>query len=71
MKMKIILNNKEEILELNEDKISVNKLLEIKKYSFPRLIVRINENLIKKENYNTTFIKDGDKVDIIHMISGG
>ncbi|MDF1612235.1 MAG: sulfur carrier protein ThiS [Stygiobacter sp.] len=69
--MKIILNNKEEILELNEDKISVNKLLEIKKYSFPRLIVRINENLIKKENYNTTFIKDGDKVDIIHMISGG
>lgn len=69
--MKLILNNKEDMLEINEDKISVSKLLEIKKFSFPRLIVRINENLIKKENYNTTFVKEGDKIDIIHMISGG
>lgn len=69
--MKIILNNKEEQLQLEESGISVQKLLEIKKFSFPRLIVRINDNLVKKENYTSTFIKDGDKVDIIHMISGG
>ncbi len=69
--MKITLNNKEELIQLDEAIVTVQKLLELKKYSFPRLVVRINENLVKKENYSTTFIKEGDKVDIIHMISGG
>ncbi|MFZ5948651.1 MAG: sulfur carrier protein ThiS [Stygiobacter sp.] len=69
--MKIILNNKEELLQFEESELSIQKLLEIKKFSFPRLIVIINDNLVKKENYTSTFIKDGDKVDIIHMMSGG
>lgn len=69
--MKIILNNKEELIQIDEQNATIQKLLELKKYSFPRLVIRLNENLVKKENYNSTLIKDGDKVDIIHMISGG
>lgn len=69
--MKIILNNKEEILNTNLEKLTIAKLLELKKFSFPRLIVRVNDRLIKKEEYDTTYFFDGDKVDVIHMISGG
>ncbi|MBI5807301.1 MAG: sulfur carrier protein ThiS [Ignavibacteriales bacterium] len=69
--MKIILNNKEEILNTNLEKLTIAQLLELKKFSFPRLIVRVNDRLIKKEEYDKTYFVDGDKVDVIHMISGG
>ncbi|MCX7876048.1 MAG: sulfur carrier protein ThiS [Melioribacteraceae bacterium] len=69
--MKINLNNRDEILDLELKQITIQQLLDYKKFSFPRLIVRVNDKLVKKENYELTFIKDGDKVDIIHMISGG
>ncbi|MDQ7817869.1 MAG: sulfur carrier protein ThiS [Melioribacteraceae bacterium] len=69
--MKIVLNNREEVLETNLEEINVDKLLKIKKFSFTRLIVKINDRFIPKENYGTASIHPNDKVDVIHMISGG
>jgi thiamine biosynthesis protein ThiS len=69
--MKIVLNNREEILETNLEEINVDKLLKIKKFSFTRLIVKINDRFIPKENYGIASIHPNDKVDVIHMISGG
>lgn len=69
--MKIILNNKEEYLDTKLEKLSIAQLLELKKFSFPRLIVKVNDRIIKKEEYESTFFIAGDKVDVIHMISGG
>ena len=69
--MKIILNNREEVLETNLDKINVDQLLKIKKFSFTRLIVKINDVFIPKEHYGSSDIYHNDKVDVIHMISGG
>ena len=67
--MIILLNNRETKLDFNE--ISISKLLEIQKFSFKLLIVRINGNLINKADYSTFIINDGDKVDVIHLMSGG
>lgn len=69
--MKIILNNREEEINTNKEQITISELLEIKKFSFTRLIVKINDVLIKKDEYDLKYFKDGDKVDVIHMISGG
>lgn len=67
--MKITLNNNSE--ELSGDVMTVQQLLNIKKFTFKMLVIKINGSLIKKEDYDKAVIKDGDNVDVIHLISGG
>ena len=67
--MKINLNNNN--TELNYKEISVKELLAVQKFTFKMLIIKINGVIVKKDDHETTIIKDGDKVDVIHLISGG
>lgn len=67
--MKITLNNRKEIID--KDKVSVNELLQIKNFTFKLLVTKVNDKLIKKEDRDSAYISDGDKVTILHMISGG
>ena len=67
--MKINLNSNTE--ELPHSEISVKDLLAVKKFTFKMLIIKINGTLVKRDEYETAMIKDGDKVDVIHLISGG
>ena len=69
--MKITLNNNIEVIETSEDRLTINQLLQIKKYSFKNLVVKINNELVKRDSYDQAKFKEGDKVDVIHMISGG
>jgi len=68
--MKIMLNNKQENLE-GINKLTVNELLSLKKFSFRMLIIKINNVLIKKDKYDKTVIYNGDNVSVIHLIAGG
>jgi thiamine biosynthesis protein ThiS len=67
--MKITLNNREERIDQNN--ISVQELIDLKKYSFKMLVTKVNGQLVKKEDREKVFIKEGDNVAIIHLISGG
>jgi sulfur carrier protein len=67
--MRIILNNRVE--DLRESNISIGELLRIKNYSFRMLVTKINDKLVKKEDRESTFIREGDEVTVLHMISGG
>jgi len=35
------------------------------------LIVKLNGNIISKEAFASTLVENGDRLDIIHLISGG
>jgi thiamine biosynthesis protein ThiS len=67
--MNITLNNNP--VKFDTDKCTVNELLRMKNYTFKMLIIKINGRLIKKEEYDTAFISDGDDVNVLHLISGG
>ena len=67
--MKIILNNKEEVFDA--DTLSNNELLKVKKFTFKMLVIKVNGLLIKKPDFDTSFVKDGDDVMVLHLISGG
>jgi thiamine biosynthesis protein ThiS len=67
--MNIILNNNNEAFEA--ETLSITELLALKKFTFKMLIIKINGNLVKQENYASSFIKDGDDVMVLHLISGG
>jgi sulfur carrier protein len=67
--MKITLNNNPE--SFIEENISVSDLLRIRNFTFRMLIVKINGELVKKTDYETASIKEGDDVMVLHLISGG
>lgn len=67
--MKIQLNNREESFEMPH--LSISELLELKNFSFKMLVIKVNGNLIKKTEYETTLVKEGDDVMVLHLISGG
>ena len=69
--MKLLLNNTDEVLETDKELLSINEIRQMKKFSFTRLVVKVNNILVKRENFDESIVKDGDKVDIIHLISGG
>ncbi|MBK7028884.1 MAG: sulfur carrier protein ThiS [Bacteroidales bacterium] len=67
--MKIILNNREEIVE--SEQLTVDQLLKYKNFSFKMLVIKVNGKLVKKSEYETTLVNDGDDVMVLHLISGG
>ena len=67
--MKIVLNNRDDTFEFDE--LTISRVIELKQYTFPRVVTKLNGKLIKKTEYPTTIVKDGDKLEIIHLISGG
>lgn len=67
--MKIILNNRDESFELEQ--MNIVQLLEQKNFSFKMLVIKVNGKLIRKTEYESTLVKDGDEVMVLHLISGG
>ncbi len=67
--MEIMLNN--EPVTITGDSIPVEKLLELKKYTFRLRIVKINGRIIDRDSYDREMINDGDTVQVIYLMSGG
>ncbi len=67
--MRIILNNTEE--EIIANTLTINELLRYKNFTFRLLVIKINGKLIRKEEYDTAVVRDGDNVVVMHLVSGG
>lgn len=67
--MKITLNNRPETIE--RDELTVQELIDYKNYKFKLLVTKINGTLVKKDERSKAMVRDGDKVTVLHMISGG
>ncbi|MCB2194882.1 MAG: sulfur carrier protein ThiS [Bacteroidetes bacterium] len=67
--MKITLNNRPE--SFDKEQLSVAELLEIKNYTFKMLVIKVNGKLVKKNDYDSVQIKNGDDVSVLHLVSGG
>ncbi len=67
--MKILLNNRNETIET--DNITVNELLKLKNFTWKMLVIKINGRVIKRHEYDSLQIKEGDDVAVIHLITGG
>lgn len=54
-----------------EEGLTVQRLLEQKKYNFRMIAVWINDEVVLKRLYSEVKIPDGAVVQVIHNISGG
>jgi len=50
---------------------TIKDLLKRMKYSFPLIVVKINEKVIPRKEFTQVRIPDNSKISVIHMISGG
>ena len=65
---KIQLNGRK--LELT-NKYSIVTLLKKYKIDSKKIAVELNGKIIKRSNYKLTFLKNKDKIEIVHFIGGG
>ncbi len=65
----ITVNQRDEV-EWREG-MTVRDLLKKLKYTYPHIIVRINGDLVRDEDFKTTTIPDEAHVQLIHLIAGG
>ena len=67
-KIKIILNGKSRSLQKTT---SVYDLIRSLKLSTDKVAVKLNEEIINKKTIKNLYLKDKDKVEIVHFIGGG
>ena len=54
-----------------EPNMTVQDALVRRKYTFPMIVVKVNDVVVQKEAYDTFLVPDGADVKVIHLISGG
>ncbi len=54
-----------------EEGLTVEGIMKKKKYTFPKIIVKVNGEVIPPEEYSKKTIMDGDDVKVIHLLAGG
>jgi thiamine biosynthesis protein ThiS len=67
--MKILLNNNSESFDFEH--LTVAELLKVKNFTFKMLVIKIKGTLVKKTDYDTAVVNNGDDVKVLHLISGG
>lgn len=65
------MNNNPDFIETSKKSITVAELLALKNFSYKLLVVKVNNTLVRKDQYSSATVKDGDNVQVIHLITGG
>ncbi len=67
--MTIRINGKEEIIERES---SIGELLVLKKVSMPDMVsVSLNEEFVKRDDFNSVMVKENDAIEFLYFMGGG
>jgi len=67
--MKIYVNGQQKSFESNE--ISLTSLIEKLALNEKKFAIEYNGEIISKSNFSQTFLKEGDKLEIVIAVGGG
>ena len=67
-KIKIVVNGK--LLTVNL-KFSLKNLIEKLKTPISKVAIELNEEIVDKKKLSKKFLKNKDKIEIVHFIGGG
>ena len=54
-----------------EEGMTVRRVLEVMNYTCRRLVVKVDDRLVKRDGYASFPIPAGADVKVIHMVAGG
>ena len=66
--MNIVVNGKKIDIKNN---ITIENLLKELRVEDKVMSVAVNMEIVKKDNWNTYKVKDGDKIELLHFVGGG
>lgn len=67
--MKLVVNGEDVD---SQDGISVSELLVEQNVKMPDMVsVELNGNIVRRENFDTTNLNEGDKVEFLYFMGGG
>lgn len=68
--MQIKINGENETLE--QDTLTISELLKIKEVKMPEMVsVEYNGDMLDRENFNKTQVKEGDAIEFLYFMGGG
>ena len=54
-----------------QEGMTIDDILKAKKYMDHMIVVRVNGNHVRPEEYRSKRVSDGDDVKVIHLFGGG
>ena len=67
--MKITLNNRPETFDCAS--MTMGELMKNKKFTFKKIIVKVNNKIVEPAEYDSTIINENDNVMVLHLLAGG
>ena len=69
--MRIRVNGKEKIIELENEKALLSSTLELLGYKQNTVVVEVNDLIINSKKWESEILKEGDKLEIVSIVGGG
>jgi thiamine biosynthesis protein ThiS len=57
--------------EFPQSSLSLNQLIETLSLPPQRIAVELNKTIVRRSDWPTTTLKDGDQIEIVHFVGGG
>jgi sulfur carrier protein len=54
-----------------EEGMTVQRVLDVMKYTFRMLVVKVDGRLVRRDDYAKTGVPQGADVKVIHLVAGG
>lgn len=54
-----------------EEGMTVQRVLDVMRYTFRMLVVKVDGRLVKRDDYAETRVPRGADVKVIHLVAGG
>lgn len=68
MSLHLVINGKKEELE---EEMTIGRLLKARKILPEVVTVELNDNIIEREKYGETALKEGDRLELVYYMGGG
>lgn len=65
----MLLNNRQ--FDYYEKNMSIQDVIDVMRFTYPRLVVKVNGKLIQKKDYKNVFLNENDDLKIHHLLAGG
>ncbi len=66
--MKIRINGEEKEIS---DGLTIARLLDELRIRPGRVVVEVNQDIVSREAHDSTMLKEGDTLEIVHLVGGG
>ena len=60
-----------ETKEFSDDRLSLVELIRELSLAPQRIAVELNKQIVRRQEWDLTFVNDGDRVEIVHFVGGG